>query len=210
MKVLSIILAVISVPATFLLSNLYWTAFREARGIAMFLRSQDFLRRIVTTDLLIHPPAEINRFAQPEAAGYAFNMKAFHEADQRAHSHGQSILRLVLPVLILGSGLVGFFAFGWFGLALPVINLFVMLSTFTASTKGSIGRSSAERAAEHVQVVALILDRWYATNPQEAAKWVESQSDMKLLSETITVLRPRSRRPSLQNRTDTRPDSSGL
>jgi hypothetical protein len=189
MKVLCIILAVVSVPATFLLSNLFWTGLRETRGIAMFLSSRDFLRRIVTTDLLSRPPAEIARFAQPQSAGYAFNMTAFHEADQKAHTRGRSILRPVLLALILGSGLVGFFAFRWFGLALPIINLFVMVSTFVASTQGSIGSTAAARAAEHVQIVALILYRWYATNPQEAAEWVESESDMKLLSEVITGLR---------------------
>lgn len=189
MKVLCIILAVVSVPATLLLSNLFWTGFREARGIAMFLNSPDFLRRIVTTDLLNRPPAEISRFAQPQAGGYALNMRAFQQADQKAHAQSQSMLRPVLAVLILGSGLVGFFAFRWFGLALPIINLFVMLSTFMASTQGSIDRSTAARAAEQVQIVALILYRWYATNPQEAAEWVESQSGMKLLSEVITSLR---------------------
>jgi hypothetical protein len=57
------------------------------------------------------------------------------------------------------------------------------------STQGSIDRSTAARAAEQVQIVALILYRWYATNPQEAAEWVESESGMKLLSEVITSLR---------------------
>jgi hypothetical protein len=189
MTVLYIVLAVVSIPATFLLSNLFWTGFRETRGIAMFLSSQDILRRIVTTELLSRPPAEIDRFAQPQAGGYAFNMTAFHEADHRAHARGRSVLRPVLPVLILGSGLVGYFAFGWFGLALPLINLFVMLSTFMASTQGSIDRSAAERAAEHVQILALILSRWYAANSQEAAEWVAKESEMKLLSETITALR---------------------
>jgi hypothetical protein len=189
MRILSIILAVVSVPATLLLSNLFWTGFRETRGIALFLRSQDFLRRIVTPDLLNRPPAEIARFAQPHTGGYAFNMRAFQEADQKAHARGRSILRPVMLVLILGSGLVGFFAIGWLGLALPIINIFVMLSTFMASTQGSIDRSASARAAEHVQVVALILYRWHAMNPQEATEWVESESEMKLLSEVLTDLR---------------------
>jgi hypothetical protein len=90
---------------------------------------------------------------------------------------------------VFGSGLVGFFAFGWLGLALPAINFFVMLSTFMASTQGSINRSTAARAAEHVQIVALILNRWYETNPQEATEWVESDSQMKLLCEVLMNLR---------------------
>jgi hypothetical protein len=189
MKVLCIILAVVSVPATLLVSNLFWIGFREARGIAMFLSSQDFLRRIVTADLLNRPPAEIARFAQPQPGGYAFNMSAFQEADQKAHTRGQSILRPVMPVLILGSGLVGFLAIGRLGLALPIINIFVMLSTFMASTQGSIARSTAARAAEHVQVVALILYRWHAMSPHEATEWVESESQMKPLWEVLTSLR---------------------
>jgi hypothetical protein len=189
MNILYIILAVASVPATFLLSNLFWTGFRETRGIAMFLSSQDFLRRIVTTDLVNRPPAEIDRFAQPQATGYALNMRVFQEADQKAHTRGRSILRPVIPVLVLGSGLVGFFEFGWLGLGLPIINFFVMLSTFIASTQGSIGRSTSARAAEHVRIVALILYRWYAMNPQEATEWVESDSQMKPLWEVVTNLR---------------------
>jgi hypothetical protein len=59
-----------------------------------------------------------------------------------------------------------------------------------ASTQGSIDRSTAERAAEHVQILALILYRWYATNSQEAAEWVESEPEMKLLSGTVADLRP--------------------
>ena len=168
---------------------MFWTRFRETRGIATFLSSQELLRRIVTTDLLSNPPAEIEHFARPQAAGCALNMTAFHEADQRARSRGQSVLRPVLLVLILGSGFVGFCAFGWFGLALPLINLFIMVTMFMGSTEGSIDRSSTERAAEHVQIVALILYRWYGTNPQEAAEWVENKSEMKLLSEMITGLR---------------------
>jgi hypothetical protein len=94
-----------------------------------------------------------------------------------------------MRVLVLGSGLVGFFEFGWLGLGLPIINFFVMLSTFIASTQGSIGRSTSARAAEHVQIVALILYRWYAMNPQEATEWVESDSQMKPLWEVVTNLR---------------------
>jgi len=188
MNVLYIVLAILSVPATFVLSNLFWTGFRETRGIAMFLGSQDFLQRIITSDLFSRPPAEIDRFAQPHSAGYAFNMTAFRETDRKAHARGRSILRPILPILIIGSGLVGFYAFGWFGLALPIINLFVMLSTFIGSTQGSLDRSTAERAEEHVQIVALILYRWYTTNPQEAAEWAESEPEMKLLSGIIADL----------------------
>jgi hypothetical protein len=189
MKVLCIVLALASIPATFLLSNLFWMALRETRGIAILLSSPDYLRRIITLDLLNRPPAEIDRFAQPQAAGYAFNMRAFQEADQMAHSRGRSILRPVLLVLILGSAFVGYVAFGWLGLALPIINLFVMASTFVASTQGSIGRSTAARAAEHVRIVAVILHRWYAINPTEAIEWVESQPEMKPLWKVVTNLR---------------------
>ncbi|HYJ05753.1 MAG TPA: hypothetical protein VEX43_11500 [Chthoniobacterales bacterium] len=189
MSLLCIILAAASVPATFLLSNLFWRGFRETRGIAMFLSSPEYLQRIVTSDLLNRPPAEIERFAQPQTAGFASNMRAFREADQKAHNRGRSILRPVLLALILGSGFFGYLAFRWLGLAFPIINLFVLLSTFMASTQGSLDRSTVERAAEHVQIVAVILYRWYAVNPLEATEWVEGESQMKPLWEILTNLR---------------------
>lgn len=42
MKILYILAAVLSLPATLILSNLFWQGFREARGIAMLLGSGSF------------------------------------------------------------------------------------------------------------------------------------------------------------------------
>jgi hypothetical protein len=64
-----------------------------------------------------------------------------------------------------------------------------VLSTFMASTQGSLDHSTVERAAEHVQIVAVILYRWYAVNPLEATEWVEGESQMKPLWKVLTNLR---------------------
>ncbi len=185
MSVLYIVLSLVTVPATAVLANLFWKGFREARGIAVFLGSPDWLKRIVTPELLSRPPADVELFAKPIPAGYGANMGLFREADQFAHARLRSRLRPVIPILLIGSGILGFLAFGWWGLAIPVINVFIMVATFTGSTHGKLDSSSVARATQHVQIVAVILHRWHAANPKEAAEWIRNESDMKLLAEHI-------------------------
>ncbi len=188
MKVLYIFIAVLSVPATLVLSNLFWRAFRETRGVATLLSSRELLQSIVTADLLNSPPAEIARFAQSHQAGYAFNMRAFQQADEEAHSRGRSLLRPALAVVVIGSGVVGFLGVGWLGLALPIVNVLIVHTTFVGSTQGAIDSATTARAIEHVQIVAVILHRWYARSPREAAEWLESESRMKPLGELVSSL----------------------
>lgn len=188
MKVLYVIIAVLSVPATLVLSNLFWRALREARGVATLLSSLELLQSIVTADLLNSPPSEIARFAQPLQSGYGYNMRAFRHADEEAHSRGRSLLRPALAVVVIGSGVVGFLGVGWLGLALPIVNVLIVHTTFVGSTQGSIDSATTARAVEHVQIVAVILHRWYATSLREAAEWLESESRMKPLGELVTGL----------------------
>lgn len=54
--------------------------------------------------------------------------------------------------------------------------------------RGGPGLEPAARAVEHVQIVAVILHRWYATSPREAAAWLESESRMKPLAALVTTL----------------------
>lgn len=188
MNMLYIVLAILTLPITMVLANLFWKGFREARGIALLLASQEHLKRIVTPELLSRPSATIEQFAKPVPAGYATNMALFRDADQYAHSRFRSKLRPAIPIVLIGSGVLGFLAFGWFGLAIPVVNLFIMVATFMGSTQGKLDRSSVERATEHVQIVAVILKRWRTTNPNEAADWISSEPQMKLLAEVLTTV----------------------
>lgn len=167
MNILYIVLAILTLPITMVLANLFWRGFREARGIALLLGSQEHLKRIVTSELLSRPSAAIEQFARPVSAGYGANMKLFRAADQYAHARGRSMLRLGLPLVLVGSGILGFLAFGWFGLAIPVVNLFIMVATFMGSTQGKLDRSSVERATEHVQIIAVILNRWGQRIPKK-------------------------------------------
>jgi len=188
MNILYIVLAILTLPITMVLANLFWKGFREARGIALLLCSQEHLQRIVTSELLSRPNAAIEQFAQSAPSGYATNLALFRDADHYAHSRFRSKLRPAIPVVIIVSGVLGFLAFGWFGLALPVVNLFVMLATFTGSTQGKLDSSSMQRASEHIQIVAVILHRWFTVEPQEAQEWVNSEPEMKLLAETLSTI----------------------
>lgn len=182
---LYIVLAILTLPITVVLANLFWKGFREARGIALLLASPEHLKRIITPELLNRPSAAIEMFAKSTNHGYAANMALFRNADQHAHSRLRSKLRPAIPIVLIGSGVLGFLAFGWFGLAIPVVNLFIMVATFMGSTQGKLDRSSVERATEHVQIVAVILKRWRATNSQEVEEWIKNEPEMKLLSEIV-------------------------
>lgn len=190
MKIVYILVAVLSMPATLVLSNLFWFALREARSVSTLLSSPDMLRSIVNADFLNSPPTSIARFAQPVEAGYAFNMEAFQQSHNEAHIRGRSLLRLGLAVVIVGSGVVGFLAVGWFGLALPIINFLILHTTFVGSMHGTGDNATTGRAIEHVQVVSLILHRWYAKSPQQLAAWLESEPRMKPLGNLITSFPP--------------------
>ena len=98
------------------------------------------------------------------------------------------MLRPLLAVVVIGSGVVGFLGLGWLGLALPILNLLIALITFMASTEGSVGNVAMPRAVEHVRIVAVILHRWYAKSPQEAADWLEGEPTMKPLWQLLTTL----------------------
>lgn len=187
MKVLYIALGVLSLPATYILSNLFWRGLREARCIAMLLSNREFLQQVVTPGVVNDPPAEIARFAQPVAGGYGLNMRIFRQADKVAHSRGRAMLRPALAVVFVGSGVVGFLGVGWLGLALPIVNSFISTSTFRGSTEGAIDKETTARSVEHVQIVAVILHRWHVKSPREAADWLESEPQMKPLWELLTT-----------------------
>lgn len=190
MKILYIAIGVLSLPATFILSNLFWRGLREARGIGMFLRDQELLQRVVTPDLLNNPSVQVARFAEPLAEGYALNMRAFRQSDEEAHSRARAMLRPALTVVVVGSAVVGFLGIGWLGLALAIVNAFIMRSTFVASTRGPIDNATMARAVEHVQILAVILYRWYGKSPREAADWLEGEPHMKPLWALLTTLPP--------------------
>jgi hypothetical protein len=177
-RTLYAILAVATIPAVIMLSNLFWQGLREARGIVMVQRSTESLQRILTSELLNAPPEDVARFAEPLAGGYALNMRLFRQADQEAHRRGRVILRPTLAVLVLGSGLVGFLSVGWLGVALPLVNLFIVHTTFVGSTRGSVDDETISRAAQHVQIVAVILHRWYQQNPQEVEEWLQDKPQL--------------------------------
>jgi hypothetical protein len=187
-KVLYIAIGVLSLPATLILSNLFWRGLREGRAIAVSISDRELLHRVVTPDLLNNPPVEVARFAEPMAGGYSLNMRAFRQSDEDAHGRARKMLRPAVAVVVVGSGVVGFLGLGWLGLALPILNLLFAHTTFVGSTRGAIGNAAMARAIEHVQIVALILHRWRMKNSQEAADWIEREPQMKLLWEHLETL----------------------
>lgn len=189
MKVLYIALGVLSLPATLIFSNLFWQGLREARGIAMLLSNREGLRQVLTPEVLNDPSAEVARFAQPVAGGYALNMRAFRQSDNEAQSRVRAMLRIALAVVAVGSGVVGFLGIGWLGLAFPIVNVLIWQTTFVGSRRGSIGSAATARASEHVRIVAVILHRWYTKSPREAADWLEGEPQMKPLWEHLATLR---------------------
>lgn len=191
MKVLYIALGVLSLPATLIFSNMFWRGLREARGIAMLLSNREVLRQVLTPDVLSDPSAEVARFAQPVAGGYALNMRAFRQSDKEAHSRVRAMLRIALAVVVVGSGVVGFLAIGWLGLALPLVNVLIAQTTFVGSTRGSIDGAATARVVEHVRIAAVILHRWHAKSPREAADWLEGEPQMKPLWEHLATLQTR-------------------
>ena len=154
----------------------------------MFLGTPDFLQRIVTAELLNSPPTEVAKFAQPSEGGYGLNMLAFRQADAAAHSRMRTPLRLGTAVTVLGSGVVGFLGMSWFGLILPIVNIFIMQRAYLGSTLGPVDNSATARAAEHVQILALILYRWRAKSPREAAEWLETEPQIRPLWDVLTAL----------------------
>jgi hypothetical protein len=188
MRVFYMILAISTVPATLVLSNLLWQGFREARAVAALLESSEFLNDIVTLNLLKSPPAAVSRFAQPLPGGYSINMSLFRQSDQEAQRRGRAVLRPALGLVVLGSAIIGFAAVAWVGVGLPFLNVFVVHTTFVGSTRGSIDRSTTGRAAQHVQILALILHRWLRDNPAEAAAWTATQPQMGTLRHRLAGL----------------------
>lgn len=118
-------------------------------------------------------------------------MRVFQYADEEAHSRGRALLRPALAVVVIGSGVLGFLGVGWLGLAVPIVNVLIVHTTFVGSTQGAIDSATTARAIEHVQTVAVILHRWYTKSPREAAEWLESESRMKPLGELVTSLQTR-------------------
>ena len=191
MKFACIALGLLSLPATFILSNLFWMSLREARGIAMLLSNQELLRHVLTPDILNDPPAEVARFAQPVAGGYSSNMQAFGQSHSAAHSRGRALLRIVLVAVVIGSGIAGFLGIGRPGLALPIVNTLIVYATFMGSRQGSIDSTAMDRATEHVRIVAVILQRWHAESPRDAAEWLRGEPQLKPLWEVLASLRTR-------------------
>jgi len=156
--------------------------------MAMLLGNPDLLKHIVTLDLLNDPPAGVPRFAQPVSGGFAVNIRVFRQADAQAKSRLRALLRIAIPVVVLGSGLVGFLAIGWLGLVLLIINLVIMQSTFVGSTRGSIDPAATGQAALNVKILALILYRWRAKSPSELAAWLDTEPQLKPLSDVLALM----------------------
>ena len=185
MNIVYIVLGIASIPAMLILSNLFCSGFREAKGVALLLSDEALLRQAVTKALLASPPADIARFAK---APYAASMQAFEVADAAAHVKGRAMLRIAIGAVLVGSGVVGFLGLGWFGLVLPIINLVIMQSTFVGSTQGAPDQSATSRAVEHVQVRALILHRWRASDARQAASWLNGNPQLAVLAKHVEDL----------------------
>lgn len=188
MKFIYIALGVLSLPATVILSNLFWMGLRESRAIATLLGNLDLLRQVLTLDALNHASAEVARFTRPVAGGYSMNIQAFRQSDKEAHSRGRKILRIGLAVVIFGSGVTGFLGIGWLGLALPIVNVLILQITFLGSIRGSIDSATTGRAIEHVRILAIILKRWHSESPRDAIDWLEGEPQLKPLWEHLTTI----------------------
>lgn len=185
MRLVEIALGVLSLPGMLVLANWYCREFREARGIAMLLGDRDLLAQVITKTLLVNPPTAVTRFAN---APYWASIRAFQEADREVHRKARTILRFSTGVVLLGSGVVGVLALGWFGLLFPIVNIFIMHTTFVGSTKGTPDPSAMRRAVEHIQILGLIIHRWLASNPAEASAWLRDQPRLNSLSGRLAEL----------------------
>jgi hypothetical protein len=182
---LEIAFGVASLLAMVLLANWYCREFREARAIEMILGDRDLLATVITTSLLSNPPVAVARFAKEP---YWASVRAFQEADSVAHRRARSILRIAIALVLFGSGLAGVLSLGWFGLLLPAANIFIMHTTFVGSTRGIPDPSAMCRAAEHLQILGLIVHRWSSSEPGEASTWLREQPRLKVLCERVADL----------------------
>lgn len=189
MTALWIALAVVSLIATVILANLMWTQFRETRAFVAIVDGPGFLEKAVTAEFLKSPPPEAARFAPPNA-DYGLCMQADRQAHEIAHSRGRAILRPLLAIVVIGSGVVGFLGLGWLGLAVPVVNLLIMQTTFIGSTKGAISTTARDRSLEHVRILALIFHRWFLTNTGEALVYAAREPPMQRIFERVVSLHP--------------------
>jgi hypothetical protein len=180
-----IALGVLSLPATLVLSNLFWRGFRETRAIAIVLNDQNLLSQVVTASVLANPPEEVARHAVPP---YSMTIVAFQQADEAAHARARGLLRVAVAVVVLASGVCGFLGLGWFGLAIPLLNVLVMHTTFMGSTQGKPDRESFRRGVEHVQILAVILHRWRASDARAVRSWIQGQAHLNNLHELLTGL----------------------
>lgn len=94
---------------------------------------------------------------------------------------------------IAGSGLVGFLAVGWFGLLLAAVNLLILQATFMGSVNGTPDKTAMGRAAQHVQVVAVIIHRWWAADQRGASAWLSQQPQLAQLSSLVCLSRGQER-----------------
>ena len=185
MTIAYVVLGIASIPAVLIRANLYCSGFREARGIAILLGDEAVLQKVVTKEVLARPSAEAARFAK---APYAASMQAFGVADAAAHAKGRSLTRVAFGATLLASAVVGFLGVGWLGLLLPVINVVVMQSTFVGSTQGVPDQAAMGRSVEHVQIRALILYRWLASDARQASAWLEGHQHLMLLARRVQGL----------------------
>lgn len=175
-------LGVLSLPAMLVLTNLFFRGMREARGVALLLADRDMLQQIVTKSVLSNPPSEILRFARTP---YAVSLTAFQESDRAAHATARGVLRIATALVLIGSGVVGFLGLGWFGMAFPAINLFIMQTTFVGSTEGVPERAAMDRSVEHVQVLSVILHRWLASDERGASTWLNERPQFATLADVL-------------------------
>ena len=189
MQLLFSVSAVLTLVITYGVSNLFWMLNRTARATGIILHDESYLRGIVTKTFLREPPPHLASYAaQPEQAGFRSHMDFFDSADLKSTFGIWRMWRVALVVIVAISAILGCLSFGWLGLFIPIINLFINALMRNSSMTGKIGEVPIESAKEDVQIRALIIHQWLRTNPEEIIEWTRAKPRMQLLSKVVSTI----------------------
>ena len=110
------------------------------------------------------------------------------QADEAAKAKVRSGLRILIPVVILASGLFGVLGVGWVGLAFPTLIVGTMPFPYLRTNSGQLDKLDFNRGVEHVQILAVNLHRWYSTDPKAAQTWLNEHNHLGKLAELVSEL----------------------
>lgn len=183
------LLSLFTILVVYHMSNAFWLLNRIARATSLILHDENYLRTIITHQIIYQPPPHIGKYsALPHPSGYGYVMGWFEYADHKAIFDNWKMLRIVLSLIVIISGVIGYFAFSLFGLLLPILNFLIIMFKHNKSMNGDIGEVPIEHAKEKIQMRALILHKWLRANPEEVLEWINQNPHMSSLSKVVSSI----------------------